>query len=95
VKLQFALNLQLEFRRMGAGMWLSGYTEQVGSYGVQIRAAEWIEPQTRIEMVFRMPVADPCNLVCTGTVIRVEWPHSAGTYPVISATIDQYSFVRL
>jgi hypothetical protein len=94
VKLQFALNLPLEFRRMGADSWLSGYTEKMGSSGVVFRAAQMIEPKTRIEMVFRMPVSDPCNLVCTGTVLRVDLPGTSGTLPAISATIEQYSFVR-
>ena len=95
VNMQFALNLPIEFRRLGADFWLSGYTENMGSGGVLFRAAEWVEPQRRIEMVFRMPVSVPCNLVCTGTVLRVELPSTAGALPVISATIDRYSFVRL
>jgi len=95
VKLQFTLNLPLEFRRVGADLWQSGYTEQMGSSGVLFRAAEPIEPHSHIEMVFRMPVADPCNLVCMGTVLRVDLPSQAGMLPAISATIDRYSFVRL
>ena len=46
-------------------------------------------------MVFRMPVADPCDLVCTGTVLRIDFPVTTAALPVISATIEQYSFVRL
>jgi len=93
--MQFALNLPVEFRPVGSDLWLSGYTENMGASGVLFRAAEWIEPERRIEMVFRMPVSHPCNLVCTGTVLRVDLPATAGALPVISATIDQYSFVRL
>ncbi len=95
VKLQFALNLPLEFRRVGAELWQSGYTEKMGSSGVLFRAVELVEPQSQIEMVFRMPVSDPCSLVCTGTVLRVDLPPKAGMLPAISATIDRYSFVRL
>jgi len=84
----------MEFRRAGTEHWLHGYTENMGSSGVLFRSVELIEPQSRIEMIFRMPVADPCNLVCMGTVIRVEMPTAAGMLPTISATIDRYSFVR-
>jgi hypothetical protein len=93
--MQFTLNLPLEFRRVGADFWQSGYTEKMGSSGVLFRSVELIEPHSQIEMVFRMPVSDPCNLVCTGTVLRVDLPSKAGLLPVISATIDRYSFVRL
>ena len=71
-----------------------GYTEDMGSAGVLFRAGEWIEPKSRIEMVFRMPTADPCDLVCTGVVLRVDLPAQAGLLPSIAATIDEYTFVR-
>ena len=45
-------------------------------------------------MVFRMPAADPCNLVCHGVVLRVDLPAQAGLLPTIAATIDEYTFVR-
>ena len=92
---QFALNLPVEFRRVGADVWFSGYTEQMGASGVSFRSAEFLEPQSRIEMVFRMPVSDPCDLVCMGTVLHVHLPRNAGILPVISASIDGYSFVRV
>ena len=72
-----------------------GYTEDMGSGSVRFRAGEWVEPDSRIEMVFRMPVGDPCNLVCTGVVLRVDLPNEAGLLPTIAATIDKYRFVRL
>ena len=92
---RFTLNLPIEFRRVGTELWFSGYTENMGSCGVLFRAGDWPEPQSQIEMVFRMPVTDPCKLICRGTVLRVELPASTGTLPAIAATIDHYSFVRL
>ena len=71
-----------------------GYTEDMSSCAVRFRAGEWIEPKSRIEMVFRMPAADPCNLVCQGVVLRVDLPAQAGLLPTIAATIDEYTFVR-
>ena len=79
---------------MGSGRWLMGYTEDMSSCAVRFRAGEWIEPKSRIEMVFRMPAADPCNLVCHGVVLRVDLPAQAGLLPTIAATIDEYTFVR-
>ena len=72
-----------------------GYTEDMGSAGVLFRAGEWIEPKSRIEMVFRMPAADPCNLVCTGVVLRVDLPAESGLLPTIAATIESYAFQRV
>ena len=72
-----------------------GYTEDMGSCGVRFRAGEWVEPDSRIEMVFRMPASDPCNLVCKGIVLRVDMPDHAGLLPTIAATIEDYRFVRL
>jgi len=46
-------------------------------------------------MIFRMPVGDPCNLVCSGVVLRVDLPAQAGLLPTIAATIDEYTFVRI
>jgi len=71
-----------------------GYTEDMSSCAVRFRAGEWIELKSRIEMVFRMPAADPCNLVCHGVVLRVDLPAQAGLLPTIAATIDEYTFVR-
>jgi hypothetical protein len=95
VKMQFDMNLAMEFRRQGSDLWLAGYTERIGASNVLFRAVDWIEPQSRIEMIFRMPVSDSCDLVCAGTVLRVDLPSAAGAMPVISATIDRYSFVRV
>ena len=94
MELPFTLKLPVEFRRVGSSRWLMGYTEDMSSCAVRFRAGEWIEPKSRIEMVFRMPAADPCNLVCHGVVLRVDLPAQAGLLPTISATIDEYTFVR-
>jgi len=91
----FALKLPVEFRRVGSRRWLLGYTENMSSCSVRFRAGERIEPKSRIEMIFRMPVGDPCNLVCSGVVLCVDLPAQAGLLPTIAATIDEYSFVRL
>ena len=45
-------------------------------------------------MVFHMPAADPCDLVCKGVVVRVDLPSQAGLLPTIAATIEDYKFVR-
>lgn len=95
MELRFTLKLPVEFRRVGTGRWLMGYTEDMSSSGVLFRAGEWVEPKSRIEMVFRMPAAKPCNLVCTGVVLRVELPAEAGLLPTIAATIDDYTFLRI
>jgi len=93
--MRFALKLPVEFRQFGSDRWLMGYTEDMGSAGVLFRAGEWIQPKSRIEMVFRMPAADPCDLICSGTVLRVEMPAQSGLLPSIAATIDDYKFVRV
>ena len=95
MKTQFALKLSMQFRLMDTDLWISGYTEKIGSAAVLFRAVERIEPQSRIEMVFRMPVSDPCNLICSGTVLTVHSPSAQDTLHLISSTIDRYSFVRL
>jgi hypothetical protein len=95
VQLPFDLKLPVEFRRVGTRRWLMGYTEDMSAYAVRLRAGEWIQPNSRIEMVFRMPVGDPCNLVCQGVVLRVELPEQPGLLPTIAATIDDYTFVRI
>jgi hypothetical protein len=95
VESSFPLKLPVEFRRAGSDRWLMGYTEKMSSCSVRFRAGEWIQPESRIEMVFRMPAGDPCNLLCSGVVLSVDLPAQAGLLPTIAATIDQYSFVRL
>jgi len=95
VESSFSLKLPVEFRRVGSRRWLMGYTENMSSCSVRFRAGEWIQPKSRIEMVFRMPVGDPCNLLCTGVVLRVDLPAQAGLLPTIAASIDEYSFVKL
>jgi hypothetical protein len=94
VKVQFDMNWALEYRRVNTDVWISGHTEQMSSTSVLFRAAECVEPESRIEMVFRMPVADPCDLICTGTIQRVDLPSKTGSLPAITASIEDYSFVR-
>jgi hypothetical protein len=86
--------MPIEFRLLGSDRWLTGYTEDMGSAGVLFRASQWIQPMSRIEMIFRMPAADPCDLICTGIVLRVELPAQAGLLPTIAASIDSYTFQR-
>ena len=95
VELCFTMKLPVEFRRVSTRRWLQGYTEDMSSSGVRFRAGEWVQPKSRIEMIFRMPVGDPCNLVCSGVVLRVDLPAQAGLLPTIAATIDEYTFVRI
>jgi len=45
-------------------------------------------------MVFRMPAADPCDLICNGVVLRVDLPQQSGLLPTIAATIEDYKFIR-
>jgi hypothetical protein len=92
---RFAVKLAVEFRQIGSDHWVTGYTENMSAGGVLFRTGEHIDPNSRIEMVFRMPVPSPCNLVCTGVVLRVEQPAQAGMLAAIAATIDHYSLVRV
>ena len=71
-----------------------GYTEDMGSASVLFRAGQWVQPSSKIEMIFRMPVHDPCDVVCRGVVLRVELPAQGGLLPTIAATIEDYRFVR-
>ena len=66
----------------------------MGSAGVLFRAGEWVQPNSKIEMVFRMPATDPCDLICNGIVLRVELLQQAGLLPTIAATIEDYKFIR-
>jgi hypothetical protein len=95
VKPQFDLNLALSFRRSGEDVWLSGYTERIGATSILFHSMERIEPAMEIEMVFQMPVVDPCRVECVGRVIEVEMPNVFGQAATISASIERYSFVRL
>jgi hypothetical protein len=92
--MRFALKMPVEFRQLGSNRWLMGYTEDMGAAAVHFRAGEWVQPKSRIEMIFRMPVADPCDLVCSGVVLRVDLPTQAGLLPTVVATIENYRFVR-
>ena len=94
MNLRFAVKIPVEFRRVGSKRWLMGYTEDMGSAGVLFRAGEWLQPSSKIEMIFRMPVQDSCDLVCKGVVLCVDMPAQAGLLPTISATIENYRFVR-
>jgi hypothetical protein len=95
VKTEFALSLPITFRRTADDSWLSGQTERISSTRVRFQTSEWIEQDSRIEMVFRMPVPDPCDVVCSGSVLEVGPPTGDPALRVISATIDRYTFVRL
>jgi hypothetical protein len=94
VNLRFAVKIPVEFREAGSKRWLMGYTEDMGSTGVLFRAGEWVQPSSKIEMIFRLPVQNPCDLVCKGVVLRVDLPAHAGLLPTIAATIENYKFVR-
>jgi hypothetical protein len=94
VKMQFAMNLALKYRLLDNDVWLPGLTVEMGSSAVLFQTADCPAPESPIEMVFHLPVPDPCDLICTGTVLRVDLPSQPGALSAIAASIERYAFVR-
>ena len=95
---RFAMSLPVQFRTLDATAWQEGQSENVSRSGILFRAAQPLEVDTVIEMMFDLPVEmggeAGAHVVCTAHVTRVLPAATPEQPPLLAARIHEYRFVR-
>ena len=94
---RFAISLPVQFRTLDAA-WQEGQSENISRSGILFRAAQPLEVDTVIEMMFDLPVemgGEPgAHVVCIAHITRVLPGATPEQPPLLAARIRDYRFVR-
>jgi hypothetical protein len=92
---RFALHEPLRYRSVGAVRWRLGRIENISRSGVLFWSRQALEPDTRLEMSFTLPVGKrPPAIACRGRVVRAVAGPAGGGGSGLAVTIASYRFVR-
>jgi hypothetical protein len=91
---RFPLQLPIRYRAMNEPTWHDARTENIGRSGVSFLADETLQVNTRVELVFSLPVelggSSGVTTICHGRVVRTETSTSSHSRGRIAATIDDF-----
>ena len=95
--MRFAIEVPVRYRASGEPQWSSGQSANISRSGVLFRAEQILLPETRVELILRLPLkllGEPAaaDVVCSGEIVRTV--ASAGRPATLAATIEQFRFVR-
>jgi hypothetical protein len=95
---RFAIPMALSYRPHLEKRWYSGQTVNISRSGVLFRAEFPLEPATPVQMRVVFPAEvfqeGPVEVLCRGTVVRVESPSGNESLPSLATTISDYRLVR-
>jgi hypothetical protein len=95
---RFAIAMPVYFRRLEEITWQEGRVENISRSGILFRAAQPVEPNTRVELRFDLPAevgGEPgAHVVCVGEITRVIPSPMPDEPPILAASISDYRFVR-
>jgi hypothetical protein len=95
---RFAMSLPVQFRTLDAAAWQEGQSENISRSGILFRAAQPLQVDTVIEMMFDLPVEmggeSGAHVVCTAHITRILPGATPEQSPLLAARIHDYRFVR-
>jgi len=96
---RFSVRMPMRYRMNGEDRWRGrGRTENVSRSGVLFRAELAAALNTPIEISMALPGSISGNgaaeVVCRGTIVRVEATPAVESQPALATTISQYRLVR-
>ena len=95
---RYEIDTAIRFRVMGESTWYEGMTENISISGVLIRADQFLEPNTTVEMKFFLPVElwreRAAEVFCRGVVVRSLRCQAPANAVAIASTIAYSRFVR-
>lgn len=96
---RFAIHLPVRYREPNSAGWFEGETENISGSGVLFRTESLLNPNTTVEVRLALPVAikgeAPCEIVCTGIIVRTEHSNIAGLPSALAVAIQNYRFTRI
>jgi hypothetical protein len=96
---RFVIDVPLCYRVIGEDVWRLGTSANMSRSGLLFVGDLALEPKTRIELTFELPVAIPgesgAQVMCRGTIARSKTSDRSDTVATIATTIDTYRLVRI
>lgn len=91
--------MSLCYRVVGDDVWRFGTSTNMSRSGLLFVGDLRLEPQTRIEATFELPVSIPgergAQVMCRGTIARSSPADRTGDVVTLATTIDAYRLVRI
>jgi hypothetical protein len=95
---RFPLHLPVRYRKPHSPTWFDGRTVNISYSGVLFSAQYPLQPKTRVELRFELPVAPlgeaPAKVVGKGVVVRVEESPISGIPPALAVSVGRYRMSR-
>jgi hypothetical protein len=95
---RFLLHLPARIRMVQSPPWFEGMTENISESGVLFHTEKPFAIKTEVEMRLGLPVVirdeAPGEIVCLGTIVRMEPSRTPGTLPGLAVAIKGYRIAR-
>ena len=94
---RFPLHLAVRYRKVGAGDWRVGRTENISRSGVLVRTDDPLEVDGPVELRLEMPIIpaheEPAEIWCRGRVVRTVTSVDASRSAAYAVAIEEYDFL--
>jgi hypothetical protein len=96
---RFTLHLRVMYREVGVQEWLEGWTENISRTGMLFRCDAPLPVDTVVELKLQLSPASgkedhAAEVLCRGTVVRVEQVGGLDTSTVLAVSIHPYRIKR-
>src|SRR5208282_3237444 len=95
---RYEIGTVMRYRIRGQQEWREGLMKNISISGVLIRAADFVAPDTAIEMRFFLPVhlegQSAAEVVCRGSIVRSSKCNEMGEAAMVAARINHSRFLR-
>src|SRR5882762_5182770 len=94
---RFPLHVPVHFRPVGEPVWYRGTVENISCSGVLLRAEDFLQVQTNVEL--RLPLPNRAaggerrEVACYGRVVRTVSPSTEQPCPGAAVSIEGYDFL--
>jgi hypothetical protein len=96
---RFALHLRVYYRELNGQGWFEGWTEKISRTGMLITCAAPFDADTIVELRVQLAAGlgredPPAEVLCKGTVVRVELMGGWGSPTAMAIAIHPYRITR-
>ena len=94
---RFPLQVPVHFRHVGEPVWHQGIVENISCSGVLLRAEDFLQVQTIVELRLPLPnlvtAGERPEVACYGRVVRTVSPSAEQPCPGAAVSIEGYDFL--
>jgi hypothetical protein len=91
---RFQIHIPVPYREPRGRVWFEGKTENISRFGVLFRTESVLSLKTKVEMRLALLVViqegAPCEILCSGAVVRREQSNIRGVPPALAVAIQHY-----